>query len=168
MVSQHLHVLPQLSVATNVNMGMLGRWSVWKSLWALVARVNRTAVARHLDRLGVGHLVDRRADQCSGGERQRIAIARALIQDPELLCTDEPTAHLDPERSAHILSLVGRIAREDGVTWICAIHDVALVRAHFDRVIALHGGRVVWDRPVTSCSDEDLWAVYQPNTVAEN
>ena len=104
---------------------------------------DREIVRRSMEMTGVSHLADRSIAALSGGEKQRVVIARAVCQQPEVLLLDEPTANLDIGYQSMLLELAARLNREQGVTVIAAIHDINLAVHHFDRFILLSGGRVL-------------------------
>lgn len=113
-----------------------------------------------LDRVGLEGYENRRADALSGGQRQRVGIARALMQRPELLLLDEPTASLDPKTSRQIMRLVGELVNERKTPAIINIHDVALAKAHADRIIGFNDGRIVFDDVPANLTDEALARIY--------
>ncbi|GAA2734087.1 ABC transporter ATP-binding protein [Streptomyces nogalater] len=110
---------------------------------------NRTAASdreictRAMERTGVAHLADRGFLELSGGEKQRVLIARALAQQPRILILDEPTNHLDIAHQLDVLSLV----RDSGLTVLAALHDLNLAAAHCDVLYVLDGGRIVASGP---------------------
>lgn len=104
---------------------------------------DRDIVRRSMEMTGITHLADRSITALSGGEKQRVIIARAVAQQPEILLLDEPTANLDIGYQSMLLGLAARLNREQGVTIIAAIHDINLAVHHFDRFILLAGGRVL-------------------------
>jgi energy-coupling factor transport system ATP-binding protein len=118
------------------------------------------AVARGVEEaalaLGIGHLLERRADTLSGGELQRVALAAALAPRPRLLLLDEPTSQLDPVAGDELVSLLRRLNEEWGATVLIAEHRVERCLSGADRVIALAGGTVVCDAAPAGFLD---WAV---------
>ena len=100
-------------------------------------------VERAMEMTGVTHLRERSIPTLSGGEKQRVIMARAVAQQPEVLLLDEPTANLDIGYQTMLLELAARLNREQGVTVIAAIHDINLAVHHFNRFILLAGGRVL-------------------------
>lgn len=94
-----------------------------------------------LEEVGMAHRADMRPAQLSGGEKQRIAIARALAKEPQLLFADEPTSALDAENGQRVIDILHRIARVHGTTVMCVSHDPRLVR-HADRVLAMEDGMI--------------------------
>ncbi|MEU9791475.1 ABC transporter ATP-binding protein [Streptomyces sparsogenes] len=107
------------------------------------AASDREICARAMTRTGVAHLADRGFPGLSGGEKQRVLIARALAQQPRVLVLDEPTNHLDIAHQLEVLSLV----RADGLTVLAALHDLNLAAAHCDVLYVIAGGRIVASGP---------------------
>ena len=88
-----------------------------------------------LERVGLAEQIDKRADALSGGQRQRVGIARALMQQPELLLVDEPTASLDPKTSRQIMRLICELCAERRLAAVINIHDVQLAQLFVQRVV---------------------------------
>jgi putative ABC transport system ATP-binding protein len=134
-VFQHFNLVPVLSAAENVELPLLFRRS-------LGAAKRREAVARALERVGLASRAGRRPGELSGGEQQRVAVARALAGRPDLVLADEPTANLDHETGADVLRLIRELSREQGTTFVYATHDPELL-ALAGRVVRLRDGRRV-------------------------
>jgi cell division transport system ATP-binding protein len=115
----------------------------------------RTRTQEALERVGLGEKGNRRIDQLSGGEAQRVAVARALVNNPVLLLADEPTGNLDPATSAGIMDLLGEI-NASGTTILMATHDVGIVNTMQRRVIALSDGVVVRDQVGGSYTEAEV------------
>jgi len=113
-----------------------------------------------LARVGLDHMADKRADELSGGERQRVGICRALIQSPDLLLVDEPTASLDPKTSRQIMRLIKELCGERKLSAIINIHDVMLAQMFAERVVGLQLGDIVYDGPPTGLSADVLTRIY--------
>ena len=92
---------------------------------------------------------------------QRVAIARTLMQQPQLLLADEPVASLDPESSAQVLELLLRVAMEEKMTVIVTLHQVELALGWAHRIVGLRDGQVVLDRDARGLSQDDVMEVYQ-------
>ncbi len=103
MIFQEYALVERLTVMENVLSGRLGYVGFWRSYFRNFPQSDVTAALHLLQRVGLDDMVDKRADELSGGQRQRVGIARALIQNPELLLVDEPTASLDPKTSRQIM-----------------------------------------------------------------
>jgi phosphonate transport system ATP-binding protein len=160
-VHQDLALTGPLRVVHNVNAGRLGTWSTARALRSLIAPVDRPTVLAALDRLDVGHLVDARTDELSGGQRQRVAIARLLVQDPDVVLADEPAASLDPELGRLAVSLLAEHVAGPGRALVLSIHDPDLALAHCDRVVGLRDGQVLFDRPTNEVDDQAIAEVYR-------
>jgi phosphonate transport system ATP-binding protein len=160
-VAQQFDLVPHLSALHNVLAGRLGSWSVWKTLVSLVVPPERHLAMVALQRVGVADRARLRAGRLSGGEQQRVAIARVLVQDPAVLLADEPVASLDPARAREITELLVGIARQSGKTLVASIHAVELARAHFDRVVGLRNGLIQFDQPTTLVTDAMLAELYE-------
>lgn len=157
-VSQRLDLIEQVRVLHNVNAGRLGRWSAARALAALAwPRVDPT-VNEALERVGLSWAAYERTERLSGGERQRVAIARLLVQDPDLVVADEPVASLDPTRAASVLELLSVPGRP--VTLVVSLHQPDLARRHCTRVIGLRSGRLVFDTPADRLDDRALDHLY--------
>lgn len=106
---------------------------------------DRHVVGAVIERLGLEHLADRQATELSGGELQRVVLARALTQEPEVLLLDEPTSALDIGHQQQVLDLVENLRRRDGITVVAAMHDLTLAAHYGRRLVMVDGGRVVAD-----------------------
>jgi phosphonate transport system ATP-binding protein len=161
-VHQDLSLVPNLRVLQNVLAGRVGRRGFWPSLQT-VFFPRRAAVQRvHeiLERVGIPEKLYERTDTLSGGQRQRVAIARALFQEPEALLADEPVSSVDPARARDAVGLLAAISREEGLTLCVSLHNLALAREFFPRLVGLRGGRIVFDRPTSELHDDDFAALY--------
>lgn len=140
-------LVPGLRAVHNVLIGRLGHWSLLRSLVSLVwpQEVERASAA--LAAVGIPEKLYAPVAALSGGQRQRVAIARLLAQDPELILADEPAAALDPRLRRATIELLVRLARERGRTCLVSLHDLELMGAGFDRVLALRHGRWFFDGP---------------------
>ena len=144
MVTQRGDLVGPLRVDQNVMAGALGRWSNWRALRFLLrptpAELEEARVA--LAAVGLEHKLFSRASQLSGGEQQRVAIARLLVQAPLLLLADEPVASLDPANARKIRDLLSSLARVRRMGIIMSLHQPDLAWAFCDRVFALSDGRL--------------------------
>jgi iron complex transport system ATP-binding protein len=137
-------------------MVMLGRYARLGPMAAAGAR-DRDAVARALDRCDVLGLAERRVDQLSGGEWQRVRLARALAQEPRALILDEPTASLDVRHEMQLFELMRELT-DDGLTGIVITHELNLAARFADRILLLDHGRVMADGAPVDVLTPDLLA----------
>jgi phosphonate transport system ATP-binding protein len=160
MIFQQFNLVTRSSVLTNVLSGRLGYVN---PAWSLVNRFPKEDVRRaiqKLDRVGIADKAHNRADELSGGQQQRVGIARALMQEPELMLADEPVASLDPVLAHTIMQYLEQINKEDGVTVICSLHFLDLVQRYADRVVALKDGKLVFEGMPHEIDDERFKAIY--------
>jgi phosphonate transport system ATP-binding protein len=160
MIFQEFALVDRLSVMENVLSGRLGYVNFWQSFTRSFPQKDIDEAFRLLDRVGLMDHIDKRADKLSGGQRQRVGIARALMQDPELLLVDEPTASLDPKTSRQIMRLIAELCRERKLTAIINIHDVPLAKMFAERIIGLKDGAMVFDGPPEQLEGEVLTRIY--------
>jgi phosphonate transport system ATP-binding protein len=159
-VPQRLDLVGPLRVVHNVNAGRLARWSLGRALWSLVRPQGLPEVLAALERVGLADRVHDRCEDLSGGQQQRVALARLLVQDPELLLTDEPVSSLDPALAAQVLDLLSGLAA-DGRTLLTSLHDPVLAARTCDRLVGLREGRVVLDLPAPAVATGTLDALYR-------
>ena len=160
MVHQQFDLVPNLSALQNVLAGRLGQWGLARSLLSLVWPRDRQAALAALERVGVVERARQRAGRLSGGEQQRVAIARLFLQDPLVILADEPVASLDPARATEILENLVESARSAGKTLIASMHAVDLARTHFARLIGLRNGAIQFDLPAKRVTDPMLTKLY--------
>ncbi|MBS0657112.1 MAG: ATP-binding cassette domain-containing protein [Verrucomicrobia bacterium] len=139
-IFQHLLLSGNLSLLTNVLLGRLGRRSWISTLTGFPAREEQEAYALLAD-LGLGAFARRQVHQLSGGEQQRVAVARALFQQPDLYLADEPVASLDAYFAGRVLGLLRQEARLRKRTVFCVLHDAALVERFADVALSLDPAR---------------------------
>ncbi|WP_290796563.1 phosphonate ABC transporter ATP-binding protein [Halomonas sp.] len=171
MIFQEFALVDRLTVMENVLSGRLGQVGFWRSFLRRYPTDAVIEAFRLLDRVGLPHALDKRADALSGGQRQRVGIARALVQDPQLLLVDEPTASLDPKTSRQIMRLIRELCAERNLGAIINIHDVALARQFADRIVGLRAGEIVFDGSPEALDAETLTTIYgeeEWDTQAEN
>jgi phosphonate transport system ATP-binding protein len=145
MIFQHFNLIPRHSVLSNVLMGRLAATRTWKSLLGIFPKEERELAMAELHRVGIEDKALIRADHLSGGQQQRVAIARALCQNPKMLLADEPVASLDPATAHTVMDQLKKINQEMGLTVICSLHFLSLVREYATRVIALKEGHLVFE-----------------------
>ena len=151
---------PRQRVVTAVLAGKLGQWSLGRSLLNLLYPSDIAGAREVLARLDLADKLFAQCQQLSGGQLQRVGIARALYQDPELLLADEPVSAMDPVLADHTLSVLCRHAEVRGVTLVASLHAVDLALAHFPRIVGVREGQIAFDRPASEVSQELLDALY--------
>jgi len=160
MVFQEYNLVERLSVIENVLCGRLGYLAVWRAWLRKFPAKDIERAFYLLDAVGLGDFVNQRADQLSGGQRQRVGIARALMQEPDLLLADEPTSSLDPKTSVEIMELIARRAGERDIPVIVNIHNVELAKRYADRIVGMSKGGVVFDGPPKALEHSHLIQIY--------
>ena len=162
MVHQQFDLVPNLSALQNTLAGNLGRWGLAKSVASLVFPIGRSAAMDALQRVGIERLAEHRVSRLSGGEQQRVAIARVLVQDPDIVLADEPVASVDPARAESILDMLKTRLTDRNGTLVASMHSVSLARAYFPRIVGLRNGAIHFDLPsrdVTDAMLEDLYRI---------
>src|SRR5262249_42319335 len=153
-------LIPRHSVLSNVLMGRLGSAPAWKTLLGLYSHDDIERAKHFLKLVGISEKTSLRADQLSGGQQQRVAIARALCQEPDILLADEPVASLDPATSHTVLDYLQKANRELGITVICNLHFLSLVREYATRVVALRAGEIVFQGPPQEINQDWFRKIY--------
>jgi phosphonate transport system ATP-binding protein len=130
------------------------------TLLGIFPRSDRELALKNLERVGLLEKAYVRADQLSGGQQQRVGIARALMQEPELLLADEPVSALDPATSHSVMQYIEQMNREDGVTVLASLHFLSLARRYGTRIIALKDGELVFDGAPEEIDDRKFKEIY--------
>lgn len=158
-ISQRLDLIDQVRVVHNVNAGRLASWSTARALTSIVWPREVDVAHDALERVGLGWATWERTERLSGGERQRVAIARLMVQEPELVLADEPVSSLDPARSEAMLGLlVGELGSSRTV--VVSLHQPEIARRHCTRALGLREGRVVFDCTTADLTDDHLERLY--------
>lgn len=159
-VFQDYNLIDRSTVLENVLIGRLGYKSSFKSLLGIFTEddYNRASIA--LKQVGLSEKIFERADQLSGGQKQRVAIAKTLCQRPRIILADEPVASLDISSSYTVMEYFKKVNEKKNMTIIINLHDVNLAKKYCDRIIALKGGKVVFDGKVGELSDDILKGIY--------
>ena len=160
LVHQAPPIPPRQRVVTAVLAGRLGQWPLWKALASLLMPVDPEGAARELARLDLADRLYERCDRLSGGQLQRVALARVLYQQPELLLADEPVSAMDPALSELTVALLNEEAVRRGVTLVASLHAVDLALRHFPRVVGVKEGAIVFDLPAAAVSEAMLRDLY--------
>ncbi len=165
MIFQQFNLVRRISVFGNVLAGRLGYRSTWRTIAARPTRSDTALAFENLSRVGIVEKAFQRADALSGGQQQRVGIARALMQEPELMLADEPVASLDPATSHSVMKYLEEINKKDGITVICSLHFLSLARRYGTRVIALKGGKVAFDGKPAAIDEAKFREIYGEDAV---
>jgi len=160
MVFQHFNLVSRSKVITNVLAGRLGYVNPALSLVHRFPKADIQMALKQLGRVGIANQAFKRADELSGGQQQRVGVARAMMQEPEMVLADEPVASLDPVLAHSIMQHLENINREDGVMVICSLHFLDLVHRYAHRAIALNEGRLMFDGSPKDIDDAKFKEIY--------
>ena len=149
MMTQKFDLVNELSVINNVLAGRLADWGFLKSLISLVHPLEKE-----------DKMYEKTAN-LSGGEQQRVALARVLVQNPEILLADEPIASLDPALSETVLQMLTGLTKEHGITLLCSLHSVEYAVRYFDRVVGLKDRKLFLNCKTEEISKEQLEELYR-------
>jgi phosphonate transport system ATP-binding protein len=165
MIFQQFNLVKRSSVFANVLAGRLGYRSSWRTISSRPSREDVALAFENLQRVSILEKAYVRADALSGGQQQRVGIARALMQQPQLMLADEPVASLDPATSHSVLRYLEEINKADGITVICSLHFLSLARRYGTRVIALKAGRVAFDGRPAEIDERRFKEIYGEDAV---
>jgi phosphonate transport system ATP-binding protein len=159
-VHQSAPIPPRLRVVTAVLAGRLGQWPAWRALASLVVPSDAAGARAVLDELDLGARVFDRCDRLSGGQLQRVGIARVLYQRPDVILADEPVSALDPTLADMSVGALVAASEARGTTLLASLHAVDLALKWFPRLIGMKSGRIVFDRPTAAVTSAMLHELY--------
>lgn len=159
-IRQSFDLVDSMSVINNVLIGRFNEWGFGKSFVNLFKTQEKDLALKTLDMVGLKDKAGQKVASLSGGEKQRVAIARIMVQNPKLILADEPVSSLDPARSEEVLELLIDISRQGQKSLLASVHSVDLVKKYFDRAIALRGGELVFDKNVADITEADYESLY--------
>ena len=160
MIFQHFNLVSRSKVITNVLAGRLGYVNPAMSLVNRFPKSDMEMAFKQLDRVSISDQAYKRADELSGGQQQRVGIARAMMQEPEIILADEPVASLDPVLAHSIMQHLETINKEDGVMVLCSLHFLDLVHRYADRAVALNDGKLMFDGTPHEIDDAKFKEIY--------
>ncbi|MEE8593629.1 MAG: phosphonate ABC transporter ATP-binding protein [Candidatus Bipolaricaulota bacterium] len=160
MIFQQFNLVKRSTVLTNVLSGRLGYMNPAASAVHKFAKQDVDDAMACLERVGIPEQAYKRADELSGGQQQRVGIARALMQNPELMMADEPVSALDPATSHSIMQYLELMNQEDGVTVIASLHFLSLARRYGTRILALKDGEIVFEGSPAEIDKEKFKEIY--------
>ena len=160
MIFQQYNLIPRYSVQLNTLMGRLASTSSITSMMNYFSDEDVVHSRQVLDRLSLSDKYFHRSEELSGGQQQRVGLARALMQEPELILADEPVSSLDPASSRQIMELLAEFNEKDGVTILCNLHLPALAQEFGSRILVLSEGQIVYDGPAGNLNEVELNSLY--------
>lgn len=161
MIFQSFNLVTRTTVIKNVLTAFVPELPWWRAALGIFTKAEKTAALEALDKVGILDKAFVRADQLSGGRQQRVALARTLAQNPQIILADEPVASLDPVTAKQVMDDFQRINRDMRITILINIHHVDLALQYATRVIGIRAGRVVYDGPAGEVDGAVLDAIYQ-------
>jgi phosphonate transport system ATP-binding protein len=168
MIFQQFNLVKRSPVITNVLSGRLGYIAPWPSLLHRFPKADREMAMQALERVGIADQAHKRADELSGGQQQRVGIARALMQQPRIILADEPVASLDPVLAVSILDHLEDLNQQEGISILCSLHYLDLVKLYATRVIGLRDGQIVYrgtKEEINRMTDVEFKEIYGEDAV---
>ena len=165
LIYQQFHLATRLSVLQNVLCGRLGMTSSWRSLLGWFSLEDHRACWSAICEVGLSQQVHQRADTLSGGEQQRVAVARVLAQEPSIILADEPVSSLDPAWAEDVLKLIAAIQTHHEATLVMSLHQPHWARRFAQRIVALRSGCIVYDGPPTGLTNARLEELYRGDDI---
>lgn len=159
MIFQDYCLVPRLDVITNVLIGRLSQTSTLRSLFKLFPKADQLRAISLLEWMNILPQALQRVENLSGGQMQRVAICRVLMQNPEILLADEPVASLDPKNTHLIMGALREVA-EQGISVVVNLHSIDIVKKYCTRVIGISGGYIIYDGPPAKLDQAILHQLY--------
>ncbi len=163
-VYQQFNLVNNLRVIHNVNAGHLGRWSLMKAVVSLLFPQDVDTALKALAQVGIPEKLYAPTEELSGGQQQRVALARVLVQNPEVILADEPISNLDWQMSREIMDLLKEITETGGKTLVTSLHSLEFACSHCDRLVGLQRGQIVFDVPPGVLSQTMIEKLYATET----
>ncbi|KAF0225831.1 MAG: hypothetical protein FD133_185 [Erysipelotrichaceae bacterium] len=160
MVFQSFNLVKRTTVIKNVLTSRVAEMPLWKSILGLYTKEDKLLALTALDNVGILDKAYLRADTLSGGQAQRVALARCLAQKPDIILADEPVASLDPLTSQQVMDDFVKINQEFNITIVANMHHVDIAQKYARRIIGIKAGKIVFDGPSETLTDSDLTNIY--------
>lgn len=160
MIFQHYNLVTRLTVLENVLHGRLGYKSSIAGVFGVYSEEEKQKAVEVLGLLGLDDYIYRRCDQLSGGQMQRVGIARALVQDPALILCDEPISSLDPSSAKIIMDYLQKVQKELGITILVNLHQVDVAKKYAERILGFNSGNLVFDNPPSELNASTIHEIY--------
>jgi len=146
-------LVKQSQAIENVLCGCLGSLNTWQTLWGFPKK-QRDRAFELLANFGLQDLAYQKTGQLSGGQQQKVAIARALIQSPQILLADEPTTGLDVIAAQQVMEILAKLHSEQGMTVVVVLHDLGMASTYPERAIVLDAGQIIYDGKCHNLSEK--------------
>ena len=160
MIFQSFNLITRTTVVNNVLTSRVPELPWWRSILGLYTREDKILALEALDKVGILDKAYSRVDQLSGGQQERVALARTLAQNPSIILADEPVAALDPVTAKQVMDDFRHINQEMKITVLINIHHVDLALAYADRIIGIRAGQIVYDGPASKVDEKVLASIY--------
>jgi len=160
MVFQSFNLVKRTTVIKNVLTARVAVMPLWKSIMGLYTKEDKILALTALDNVGILDKAYKRADTLSGGQAQRVALARCLAQKPDIILADEPVASLDPLTSQQVMEDFVKINKEFNITVVANMHHVDIAKKYANRIIGIKAGKIVFDGPSSTITNDDLTNIY--------
>jgi phosphonate transport system ATP-binding protein len=160
MIFQQFNLCPRLDVITNVLVGVVAERPLASSLIKLFPAQDRARAILELEALDMAQAALQRTETLSGGQQQRVAIARSMMQQPDVLLADEPVASLDPVNAEVVMDALLKVCRTRNIPVIVNLHSLEIAQHYCDRVVAMSRGRVVFDDRPQRLTGDALSLIY--------
>lgn len=160
MVFQSFNLVKRTTVIKNVLTARVAEMPLWKSIMGLYTKEDKILALTALDNVGILDKAYKRADTLSGGQAQRVALARCLAQKPDIILADEPVASLDPLTSQQVMEDFVKINKEFNITVVANMHHVDIAKKYANRIIGIKAGKIVFDGPSSTITNDDLTNIY--------
>ncbi len=160
MIFQSFNLIPRATVIKNVLNSRVPEMNFFSTVFGVFSKKDKIKALEALDKLGILDKAYVRADKLSGGQMQRVALARTLAQDPEIILADEPVASLDPVVAAQVMNDFKTINKDYNITVIINIHHVDLALKYADRIIGIKAGQIVYDGDSANVTESILEEIY--------
>lgn len=160
MIFQSFNLILRTTVIKNVLAARVAEMSFWRTFFGAYKPDDKVVALNALEQLGILEKAYHRADQLSGGQMQRVALARTIAQNPKIILADEPVASLDPITATQVMSDFRKVNKELNITVIANMHHVDMALKYADRVIGINSGEVVFDGPTSKVDNDLLKMIY--------